>query len=82
VVTLAPAAARVRAVPLADSSLGARAVELGAECGVEADPWQVDVLEGGCGVRADGRWAAFEVGVNVPRQNGKGGVLELRVLLG
>jgi hypothetical protein len=40
------------------------------------DEWQVFVLERALGVREDGRWAAFEVGLNVPRQNGKGGVLE------
>ena len=32
--------------------------------------------------RADGNWSAFEVGVNVPRQNGKGGIIEARELAG
>jgi hypothetical protein len=45
--------------------------------GFELDPWQRLVVEGACGVRADGKWASKEVGVNVPRQNGKGGILEL-----
>lgn len=45
--------------------------------GFELDPWQRLVVEGACGVRHDGRWAAKEVGVNVPRQNGKGGILEV-----
>lgn len=46
------------------------------------DDWQVLVLEGGLGVASDGRWAAFEVGVDVCRQNGKGGILEARELGG
>jgi hypothetical protein len=40
------------------------------------DPWQQFVLEHGLGERADGKWSALEVGLGVPRQNGKGGVLE------
>jgi hypothetical protein len=32
--------------------------------------------------RADGKWAAFEVGLNVARQNGKGSILEARELAG
>ena len=28
-------------------------------------------------MKADGKWASKEVGVNVPRQNGKGGILEV-----
>jgi len=34
------------------------------------------------GERDDGKWAAFEVGVEVARQNGKGGILEARSLAG
>jgi hypothetical protein len=46
--------------------------------GFKPMPWQADVIEGACGVRDDGHtWAAREIGVNVPRQNGKGGILEL-----
>lgn len=40
-------------------------------------PWQVEVIEAACGVREDGKWSAREVGINCPRQNGKGGILEL-----
>lgn len=46
------------------------------------DPWQADVLEDGMGVTKDGKWAAFEVGVNAPRQNGKDETLYARVLTG
>jgi hypothetical protein len=50
--------------------------------GLELDPWQQLVLADGLGERADGQWAAFEVGVEVARQNGKGGILEARELAG
>ncbi len=40
------------------------------------------MLEGSLGLLPDGRWSAFEVGINVPRQNGKGAILEARELAG
>lgn len=46
------------------------------------DEWQENVFEAAMGVRADGRWAATTVGVNVARQNGKGGIIEARELAG
>jgi hypothetical protein len=46
------------------------------------DPWQRAVLEGSLGVVPGGGWAAFEVGLVVGRQNGKGAVLEARELAG
>jgi hypothetical protein len=46
------------------------------------DPEQELVLEGALGVRDDGRWQTREVGVNVPRQNGKGEILLARELFG
>ena len=57
-------------------------VELAAAYGTELDPWQVDVLEAGCGVREDGSWAAETVGCNVARQNGKSVILVIRALAG
>jgi phage terminase large subunit-like protein len=45
------------------------------------DPWQECVLQGSLGENGN-RWAAFEVGVVVSRQNGKGGILEARELAG
>jgi phage terminase large subunit-like protein len=45
--------------------------------GFDLDPWQRMVIENSFGVAADGKWASKEVGINVPRQNGKGGVLEV-----
>jgi hypothetical protein len=73
---------RVCSVPPYVSSAGREAVELAALAGLELDEWQAFVLEHALGERADGRWAAFEVGVLVPRQNGKGGILEARELAG
>lgn len=50
--------------------------------GLDLDPWQQFLLTSSLGEREDGKWAAFEVGVVVPRQNGKGGTLEARELTG
>lgn len=46
------------------------------------DPWQAFVLEEALGERPDGKWSAFEVGVIVSRQNGKGSIREARELAG
>lgn len=73
---------RVRNVPPYATSSGQEAVELAASAGLVLDPWQAFILEDALGERADGKWAAFEVGVIVPRQNGKGGVTEARELAG
>ena len=71
---------RVRWVPPGRrSKLGQQAVELAAECGLELDEWQQLVVESAFRRRGD-RWAAFEVGVNVARQNGKGAILEALML--
>jgi phage terminase large subunit-like protein len=64
------------------ASTGEEAVELAAMAGLEMDPWQQFVFANALGERPDGKWAAFEVGVEVPRQNGKGGILEARELAG
>lgn len=67
----------------ADGALDAGdATELAGSYGLEADPWQADVLTGWMGRRADGKWAASRCGLAVPRQNGKNGVLEVRELFG
>jgi phage terminase large subunit-like protein len=73
---------RIRSVPDYLSTSGQEAVELCAAFGVHLDPWQAHVLDGALGERADGKWSAFEVGLVVPRQNGKGEVLLARQLAG
>ena len=51
--------------------------------GLTLDPEQELVLKGSAGVRGpDGRWQTREVGVNMPRQNGKGEILIARELFG
>lgn len=64
------------------SSAGREAVELAASAGLVLDPWEALVLEESLGERADGTWAAREVGLVVSRQNGKGSILEARELAG
>jgi len=63
-------------------SAGSEAVDLAESAGLILDEWQRLVLEEACGEDVHGRWAAFEVGLVVPRQNGKGSVLEARALAG
>lgn len=64
------------------STAGQEAVELAKRAGLKLDPWQQFVLDQGMREDASGDWAAFEVCVNVPRQNGKGAIIEARELWG
>lgn len=64
------------------TSAGDEAVELAAIAGLHLFPWQQDVLRWSLAERTDGKWAAFEVGLIVSRQNGKGSILEARQLAG
>ncbi|MDI9885914.1 terminase [Streptomyces sp. HNM0645] len=73
---------RICTFPPFSSSSGQEAVELAAEAGLVLDEWQKFVLHVGLGEQPDGSWSAFETCVNVPRQNGKGGVIEARELAG
>jgi hypothetical protein len=60
----------------APTSAGPEAIALAAEFGLYLDPWQQLVLTESLKENADGKWAAFEVGLMVSRQNGKGACLE------
>lgn len=62
-------------------------------CGLHLDPWQAWFIEQSCAVKDETffnetsgewqrKWAAFEVGLMVSRQNGKGSILEARELAG
>ena len=73
---------RLWSAPKGVGSAGAEAVDLARTAGLVLDPWQAFVLEHSLRERADGKWAAFEVGLVVPRQNGKGSILEARELAG
>jgi hypothetical protein len=68
--------------PSSVSSAGAEAVDLAASVGLILDPWQRQVLEHGLAEDANGKWSAFEVGICVPRQNGKSAIIEARILAG
>lgn len=73
---------KVESWPEFESSYGEDALELAEAAGLVADPWQANIVIPAMGVRADDKWSAFEVGVGVSRQNGKGSILEIRVLAG
>ena len=75
-------APRVSTNPGYVDTFGPDAVELMARCGQVMDRWQADALDAMLGVRDDGKWACFEYCEWCPRQNGKGGILEARVMLG
>lgn len=59
---------------------GTEAVQLSASAGLVLDDWQAWALTASMGIAADDRWAAFEVGMIISRQNGKNAVLEAREL--
>ncbi len=87
--TLSPPAAligcqepRVASLPPFRSSAGEDAVDLAASVGLFLDPWQRFVLHHALGERDDTKWSAREVALIVPRQNGKGSILEARELYG
>jgi phage terminase large subunit-like protein len=73
---------RVLHLPRFSTSAGDEAIDLARQAGLLLDPWQQFVLRNSLGEREDGRWAAFEVGLIVARQQGKGAVLEARELAG
>lgn len=51
-------------------------IELAATAGLILDEWQQYVLTHGLGQRAGGDWTAKKVSCWVPRQNGKGAIIE------
>lgn len=63
-------------------SLGPEATELAREFGLELDDWQRWFLECSLAYVPGGAWESFENGATVPRQNGKGGIIEARMLAG
>jgi len=67
---------RLESLPVADDrSEGQHAVDLAAMAKLDLDDWQQYVLRNALAKRA-GKWAAFEVGLIVSRQNGKGAIIE------
>lgn len=82
----------LRVPPGMTSSRGPAAAELAERAGLILDPWQRFVLDVALGEQPKGadepaqkdptQWSAFEVALVVPRQNGKGSILEARTLAG
>ncbi|MFD3532048.1 terminase [Streptomyces sp. NPDC058664] len=66
----------------AASTAGDEAIKLAARAGLRLDPWQQHLLKVAMGETAEGDWVAPEVAINLPRQNGKGALIEARVLWG
>lgn len=62
--------------PPAETSGGPEAAVLAASAGLFLDPWQDFTVEVVFAERPDGTWAARIVVLIVPRQNGKGSILE------
>ncbi|MEU0001951.1 terminase [Streptomyces microflavus] len=64
------------------SPAGQECIELAESYGTVLDPWQRLALHHSLAEDEASRWAAFEVVVELARQNGKGGFLEARQLGG
>jgi hypothetical protein len=60
-----------------DFSAAPEFIELAESAGLEPDPWQKFVLTHGLGQTEDDDWTAKRAALWVPRQNGKGGVIEV-----
>lgn len=56
-------------------TVGPEVIELAESCGLMLDEWQRPPIMHGFGTKVDGGLAAFQVGIEVPRQNGKGAIL-------
>lgn len=68
--------------PAYATTYGPEVCVLMERAGQPLDPWQADAVCLMCAVKNDGRWACFEYCEWCARQNGKGGILEARVLGG
>lgn len=58
-------------------SSGAEYLEFAASCGYQPDEWQKHHVNVAVAERAGGRWACTEYADVDPRQNGKGGIIEI-----
>jgi hypothetical protein len=67
---------RVRSVPEYDFTSGDDAIELAASAGLILDPWQQLAVRDILAEDSAGKWLTFESALLVPRQNGKGAILE------
>ena len=60
-----------------DFDAGLDAIDLASIAGMSVLEWEQDVVRCGMARRADGQWAASEVGLLVARQNGKTAAIEI-----
>jgi phage terminase large subunit-like protein len=67
---------RVSNHPAYDLSAAPEIIDLAATAGLHLDEWQRYVITHGCGMDRTGEWTAKRVSCWVPRQNGKGGIIE------
>lgn len=72
----------VRVCPDYDKTDGMDAQRLLKVGGLVLDPWQADILMDWMAVTPYGRWICRTVGLSVPRQNGKTGLLQGRAEAG
>lgn len=56
--------------------------DLSAAFGLVLDLWQEIVMQAALGERTDGKWAAQQVAISAPRQNGKSQMIVARALAG
>jgi len=73
---------RIECVPAGDGARVAEALKVVRRAGLKLDDWQRYAFERALRTGPDGKWASMEVGIDVARQNGKGGILEARALAG
>jgi hypothetical protein len=73
---------RVRSVPPRIDTAGPDAVAYARLAGLVLDPWQADAVGDILAEGPDQRWAARRTYVTVPRQNGKGALIEAIELYG
>lgn len=69
-------------VPEYDRSVGDKCIEFLDAVGINLDEWQRYCLLESLGLKPNGKWAAKEVALLVPRQQGKTVIVEARELLG
>ena len=73
---------RVKFAPQSRDNSADDVSDLVAAFGLILDPWQEEVLRAGLGERSNGNWAARQIGLSTPRQNGKTEIIVARVLAG
>lgn len=74
---LGEAPPRIRHCPVREGLVGATVVGTARNVGLNLDPWQRDVIEDAMSVDpVAGLWRTPRVAVSVPRQNGKGAIIE------